>query len=503
MKYSFNLDESSIIDRILEINNVDFSDLDVSNFVVDKNIDVVDNFKEKLLSKKDKRFLIVGDYDCDGICATAIISKLLTDLDIKSNYYIPSRSKEGYGINNNIVDMANNNNFEAIILVDNGIIASEQLKKCKELGISVFIIDHHEYNIEPECEAYLHPNLFIDKYKDMCAAGISALLSNSIRNDDFSTCLGGLATLADMVSVFNYNRYLLKQMIDILDRSEILPIKLLLGDNKVTFDNLHYNVIPKINAVSRLDNMMNVNYVVKFLLADENEAIKYFDKIEIINKARKEYTKQMFDLADSLVDNRKNIIVIKHDDFKEGLCGLVANRILAQANKPVLIFANVDGQLKGSGRAPIGTNFYDYLSQCKNLFSSFGGHAAAVGLSMEIDRYDEFIEYIDSHPIEYNEQVKDVIVLTKGQINLELVNDIESLQPFGIDFVEPLIGLNNDYESRHVVANKYPKFIINDLLSAISFNTKLMNQSFDYMVGKLKNDDYNKGKLSLIIEDLV
>ena len=150
---------------------------------------------------------------------------------------------------------------------------------CQQLGIKVFIIDHHEYVDEPNCEAYLHPSLFIDKYKDMCAAGISCLLSNSVRKDDFSTCLGGLATLADMVSVFNYNRYLLKQMISIIKQGNINPINLLLGDNEVTYDNLHYNVIPKINAVSRLDDLMNVNYVVKYLLSNDNECFDYFNKI--------------------------------------------------------------------------------------------------------------------------------------------------------------------------------------------------------------------------------
>lgn len=505
MKYVFNEDlDKSIEERILQLNNISKQDLDVSNFEIDKDLDIVNKFKDKLLSYKDKKFLIVGDYDCDGICATTIIKRLFDKIGIQSNYYIPSRSKEGYGLNNNIVNTAHNNNFDCIFCVDNAIIANEQIDLANSLGIKVFIIDHHQYQQEPNCEAFLHPNLFNKKYKDMCAGGLSCLFANYFIEDDLINVLGGIASLADMVSMLNFNRYLVIKMIDILKENTIMPIKLLLADNEINPTNIQFNVIPKINAVSRLDEMMNVNYVVKYLLSKKEECFNYFNKIETINTARKDYSKQMYELAVKLIDDSKNIIVIKHKSFKEGLCGIIANRILENYKKPVIVFAEVDGTLKGSGRSLPGANIYDYLKNAGSIFDNFGGHELAVGLQISLDNFDKLIDYIDNNNFYYKEQYKDVLVVEPKDINNNLLSAIDNLQPFGTNFIKPLFAFKNlEYMSKHIVANKYPKYEINDYLSAICFDNKINKDSFEYMIGDIKKDNYYKDKISFLIEDLV
>ena len=505
MKYIFNEDNTkSITERILQINNIDKKDLDISNFNVDYDLEIVNSFNEKLLSNKDKRFFIVGDYDCDGICSTAIIKKLFDDLGIKNNYYIPSRTKQGYGLSIEIVKTAYENKFDCILCVDNGIVADDALIYARSIGIVTFVLDHHEYQNKPKCDYFLHPNLFEDKYSNMCAAGLCCLVSNSIRRDEFSMALGGLATLADMVSIFNYNRYLACEMLKIVKQGKINSINLLLGRNEITYNNLSFNVIPKINAVSRLDDLMNVNYVVKFLLADAKEAIHYFDKIENINNARKNYSSQMYNTATRLIDDSTNLIVIKDDSFKEGLCGLVANRIMDSYKKPTIVFAQIGDKLKGSGRSILGFNIYEYLNGCKELFDTFGGHELAVGLSMPVDKFDSFINYINNNPIVIEEPNVDVIVVDQNNINFDLLDELKSLEPFGSNFKEPLIALRKPvYASKYVVANKYPKFDINDNLSAISFNTNFINKDFEYMIGRIKQDSYDQDKLSFVIEDLV
>ena len=504
MKYIFNEDYNKPIkQRILEINNIQEDKLDTSDFVIDYNQKQLNNFKQILLENRDKKFLIVGDYDCDGICATTIIKKLLDDLSIKNNYYIPSRCKEGYGLNKNIVNTAYENKFDCLFCVDNGIVADEEIKLAKVLGIKTFIIDHHEYEHTPICECFLHPNLFDEKYSDMCAAGLCALLSNSFRYDEMTTAYGGLATLADMVSVLNYNRVLIKQMLEIVKQDKIAPINLLLGDKDVTYTNIQFNVIPKINAVSRLDDLMNVNYVVKFLLADVKEALPYFDKIETINRARKDYSSTMYNLACSQIGD-DDLIVIKNSEFKEGLCGLVANRILENYKKPTIVLCEDNGLLKGSGRSVPGSNLYEYLCKCKDLFETFGGHELAVGLTIKIENYERFIEYIKNNRFEYCEQCNDVLLLNQQDIDFNLVNALNELEPFGTNFKMPQLGMYKPiYQSRYIVAGKYPKFNLNDCLSAISFNNKFIDSQFDYMIGKLTVDNYNGTKLSFIIEDLV
>lgn len=505
MKYIFNEDDSkSLEERILELNNTTLEKLDISNFKIDLNINVINNFKEKLFAYKDKKFLIVGDYDCDGICATTIIKKLFDHIGINCNYYIPSRIKEGYGLNNSIVNKAKENGFDCLLCVDNGIVASEQLILANDLGLKVFIIDHHEFKEEPNCESYLHPCLFNENYNDMCASGISALFAYSIEQDDFYLCLGGLATLADMVSIFNFNRYLVTNMLSSIKKGLIQPLNLLLGKIDVTYENIQFNVIPKINAVSRLDELMNVNYVVRYLLSEGNDCLKYFDQIENINNARKNYSKQMYNLATRLIDCDTKMLVIKHEDFKEGLCGLVANRILSNFGKPTIIFAEVDGILKGSGRSVPGFNMYEYLSGASDLFETFGGHELAVGLSISKDNYERFIDYINNHEICYDEQYTDVLVVDQDSINNEFLNTIASLEPFGTNFKQPLIAIKNlKYRSRYIVSARFPKFDISDSLSAISFNTNFINTEFEYMIGKPSKDNYDPNKISFIIEDLV
>jgi len=502
MKYLYNEEQDSIINRILKINNVELNKLDVSDFTLDFDLPILKEFKDKLLALKDKRFLIVGDYDCDGICATTIIKKLLDSLNINNNYYIPSRSKEGYGINDSIVQKAIDNNFEVILMLDNGIVANKQIALANENNIKTLVIDHHEYSELPNCEAILHPNLFNEKYSDMCTGGLTALLALCFYEDDLFYAYGGLATLADMVSVFNYNRFLLKKMLEVLKTGKIYQINYLLGKNEISYESLAYNVIPKINAVSRLDDYYNVNLVVRYLLADQEYCVNNYGNIEQINSMRKDFTSKMSDLAISMIDLNKDYIVLMSKDFKEGLCGLIANRLLGIYNKPVIILALKDNELKGSGRAPSDINIYEYLNKL-DIFTTFGGHSQAVGLGLNLSEYPKLIEYFETNPIETKEIVKDVISINVEDIDMKLINEIESLQPFGTDFKEPLFVLKEvAYQKKYLIQNKYPKFVLNENVEAISFNSGFINREFRDMLGYLKKDNYHKNKVSFTIEDL-
>ena len=504
MKYKFNEDNISLIERICKINNINPIDLDVSSFIVDKDIEVLNRFKDTLLSYKDKRFFIVGDYDCDGICATTIMKKLLDDLNIKNNYYIPSRVKQGYGINKDIVDIAINNNFEVILCVDNGVVAYEQLNYAKQNNINTLVIDHHEYEKEVEVDALLHPSLFDDKYADMCASGISCLLSNYIREDELSIVYAGLASLADMVKVLGYNRYLITKMHELLNTKSFKTINNLINGKIPTYENLQFEAIPKINAISRLEEDMNVNYMVKYLLNYDNEVNKYIDTIISINNKRKDLTNMMYNLANRLVDIDNNVLIVESDKFLEGLCGLLANRLMNEYHKPVIVLSRIGNTLKGSARSLKGSNLYDYLSNIKDVFDNFGGHSQAIGLSISLDNYDKLLDYIKSNEFKYKDNFKDVLVFNQNEIDLDLLNKIDALKPFGSYFEEPLIGIKNpNIINKFKVKQLYPKYVLNDKLEAISFKDKEYNNDFTYMIGKISKDSFNNSKVSMIIEDLV
>ena len=499
MEYRYH--QGNILDNIYLINNIQKSDLEIDRF---DNIDYhqsLFDFKDKLLTLRDKHILIVGDYDCDGICATTITKRLLEHLGINNSYYIPSRIDEGYGLSDKIVNLASKHHFDVIITVDNGVSALSSISLANSLGIKVMIIDHHEYQEVPACYGFIHPNLLSNDFNKLSAGALCYLLSTLFYEDYYSLVLGGLSILSDMVGVLNYNRYLLKRMINILNTKDIYQIKLLNG-NSIDYDSLSFNAIPKINAVSRMG--YNANILVKYFLSDEQECLRLLDSINKINDYRKNETKSECDLALSMLNRKDKLALIVSSEFKEGICGLIANRISLNYDVPCIVFSKKDGLLKGSGRSRENFNIYEYLSNTKDLFTSFGGHGQACGVCIEESRFDELKEYISSHDLELLDYQKDAISVEQSDIDLDLFNKIDSLKPFGIDFKEPLIHIKNfEYKSKFLIKNKYPKFTVDNKLSAISFNEYDSYRQFSDLYAYIRKDDYHAGAVSLLIEDLL
>ena len=336
----------------------------------------------------------------------------------------------------------------------------------------------------------------------MCAGGLCALLSNSFRSDILTTVYGGIATLADMVSVFGYNRYLMKEMIRILNEEEILPIRYLAGSGNIDYDMLSFQVIPKINAVSRLDERMNVNYVVRYLLDNSAECMNYLNRIEEINRTRKELTRQMSSLAERIMDKDRKIIVVCSETFKEGLCGLIANRMMYEYQKPVIVLTKNGNELKGSGRSPKGSDLYSFLKKTEEIFLTYGGHEQAVGLSLNTDRLPELLEYIFENDMPMEEQNKEVIVMDQNEIDFDLLKELDSLKPFGPDFPEPLLGIQAPRILRTFrSAGRFMKYTLNEKLDAIDFRYREEEDDCSMFIGKVKRDDYHTNKLSFVIEE--
>ena len=499
MEYRYH--QGNILDNIYLINNIQKSDLEIDRFDnIDYHQSLLD-FKDKLLSIKDKQVLIVGDYDCDGICATTITKRLLEHLGINNSYYIPSRIDEGYGLSDKIVNLASKHHFDVIITVDNGVSALSSISLANSLGIKVMIIDHHEYQEVPACYGFIHPNLLSNDFNKLSAGALCYLLSTLFYEDDYSLVLGGLSILSDMVGVLNYNRYLLKRMINILNTKDIYQIKLLNG-NSIDYDSLSFNAIPKINAVSRMG--YNANILVKYFLSDKQECLRLLDSINKINDYRKNETKSECDLALSLLNRKDKLALIVSSEFKEGICGLIANRISLNYDVPCIVFSKKDGLLKGSGRSRENFNIYEYLSNTRDLFTSFGGHGQACGVCIEESKLDDLKAYIDTHKLNMLDYQKDVISVEQTDIDFDLFNKIDSLKPFGIDFKEPLIHIKDfEYKSKFLIKNKYPKFTVDNKLTAISFNEYDSYRQFNDIYAYIRKDDYHQGAVSLLIEDML
>lgn len=499
MEYRYH--QGNLLDNIYLINNIQKSDLEIDRFDNIYYHQSLFDFKDKLLSIKDKQVLIVGDYDCDGICATTITKRLLEHLGINNSYYIPSRIDEGYGLSEKIVSIAHKHHYDVIITVDNGVSATSSISLANSLGIKVMIIDHHEYVDMPDCYGFIHPNLLDKDFNKLSAGALCYLLSTLFYEDDYSLVLGGLSILSDMVGVLNYNRYLLKKMMNVLNTSDMYQIKLLNGAS-IDYDSLSFNAIPKINAVSRMG--YNANILVKYFLSDKDECIKLLDSINKINDYRKNETKTECDLALSMLNRKDKLALIVSSEFKEGICGLIANRISLNYDVPCIVFSKKDGLLKGSGRSRENFNIYEYLLDTKDLFTSFGGHGQACGVCLEETKLDDLKAYIDTHKLNMLDYQKDVISVEQTDIDFDLFNKIDSLKPFGIDFKEPLIHIKDfEYKSKFLIKNKYPKFTVDNKLSAISFNEYDSYRQFSDLYAYIRKDDYHQGALSLLIEELL
>lgn len=499
MKYNL-VSTDNIVDEIYKINSITKDELE-KEYDFKVNDEVILKFRDILLAKKDDKYLIVGDYDCDGICATTIIKKLLTHLNISSNYIIPSRIKDGYGLNRNIVKMASENGFDSLILVDNGIVSNDEIELAYSLGLKVYIIDHHEYDILPKAEAIIHSNIVDTKYHNLSAGGLACVLALSIYFDELTVVLGGLSTLSDMMKVTGFNRYLMNEMMKLLKKGDIYQLNLLNDNNPFNYENLSFNVIPKINSLSRMEPMSNANHLVKFLLADEKSCKEIVEQINYVNEKRKLSSKSMAKEAMSKIDD-SNILVITSCDFMEGLCGLIANRMIYTVNRPVIILTLTNGYYKGSGRSYGNFNLYDALSGFDN-YDSFGGHDAAVGISFKEEYFEEFKDYISSIDYYCEEIAEDVLLVEEDLINNDLLKQLEDLKPFGDGFKCPLFAISNNDYKKIIVANRFPKYLIRKDLSAICFEDKRYKQKAQYFIGRIKKDNYHRNSIQFSIEDFI
>lgn len=505
MSYNFLSSNLPLLERILEAypNLENYEELLNDNFSLDLNQDLLIKAKEVFEGLKDKKVLIIGDFDCDGICATTIIKNLLDKLKVKNNYYIPSRFKEGYGLNLSHVTKAIDFNFDVLLTVDNGIVAQEELLKAKEARIYTIVIDHHEYDKLPDADFVLHGNLLSKQYQKSCASGLCFLISSLFIEDMKMAVYAGIATNADMVEVFGYNRYLIKQARDILNSYEIKNINALSGKKKnYTYDDLSFLIASKINSVSRLDNMTNVNYVVSYLLQDDDELIlRGAEKIKRINNLRKDLSDVMATKALSMVDDCP-INVIYDEHFHEGLCGLVANKISRQFQKPCIVLANGEKAIKGSGRSAGDFDILMHLKQYESLLLTLGGHKQAIGISLDKERLESFKQAM-SNQIDFQSIKQPCIKLGDDEINDETLKLLLSLQPFGTGFEEPLFYLDNvNIKSTYLIKQKYMKFRFENGLEGICFRVVDTSQGIKRVVGYLKEDSYRKNRLSMQIQDI-
>ena len=465
--YKISKDDFDYISRpINEISLFDVSKIpDIEKIINRVNLAI--NNKEKII--------VYGDYDCDGICSTSIVVKTFELLNYPISYYVPSRYLDGYGLNIKNVEKIAKKGFKLIITVDNGISANEAIDRANELGIDVIVIDHHEVPpVMVNAIGIIHPT--VSHISSIIGSGgyMSLFFSRALLNryDDYLVTLAGLSTISDLMELKDYNRDVVRLALDNFESKGYYALSLLKDNKLISEKTFALEIAPKINAVGRIKEDSSVNNLVEFLTSNDRDRIEELAIwIKEINEERKNLTKEaVANLTSLKIDDG---ICIK-TDLKEGLIGLIANRLLNEYKVPAIVFT-VDqanrGLLKGSVRSKEGFNVTKAFASLDKYLVSGGGHALAGGLAIKESDFSafqkDFISLCKEHKLE--EDNKDYIEISCYDITKENYNIIKKFSPFGMGYEEPSFVIRK-LPSRGLSFIAYGKH----LSTQLSLNSKLL-----------------------------
>ena len=385
------------------------------------------------ITNKEK-ICVYGDYDVDGTCAASLMYSFLKELDSDVFVYIPNRLTEGYGISTQSIDYINERGAKLIISVDCGITAVEEVDYANKLKIDTIICDHHQPKEElPRAYAILDPLKPGDNYpfKYLSGAGVAFKLARAVsdrigRKENVLQYLDlvALAGAADIVPLVDENRVLVKAGLELINNNPRPGILSLIKSAKMSPGNLSagqvvFTIAPRINAVGRLGDAIRA--VDLFIAKESVEADKLAQVLEGENTERRKIDEVTFSHAIELVEKQIDLendlgIVLHHDNWHPGVIGIVASRLVEKYYRPTVLLTTIDGVAKGSARSINGFNIYEALESSSDLLLQFGGHEAAAGLALEIDKIDEFRIRFNkalSHNMNEDDVLPEVTVDTK------------------------------------------------------------------------------------------
>jgi single-stranded-DNA-specific exonuclease len=416
--------------------------------------------------------LVHGDYDVDGITSTFMIYAVLRELGARVEYRIPHRTRDGYGLSERAVAYAAQRGHRLIVTVDSGITAVAPVAAARAAGIDVIITDHHEPpKMLPDAAAIVNPHREGCAYPFKTLAGvgvtfklIQALLRGRGGIDRAREYLDvvALGTIADVVPLVGENRVLARLGLDQLNRTERLGLRALvrvsgLEGRDISGGQVAFVLAPRLNAAGR---MGNAEQGVRLLLArDAGEAADCAQSLEEDNTRRRRFDEEALVEAAQRVESELGwpdcaSILMWSDDWHPGVIGIVASRLVERFQRPTLLIA-MDGERgRGSGRSLPGLDLHQLLGDCGDLLLAHGGHAFAAGLSVEraqlqalAERFDRLVRERTSPDARVPRlEVDDDLHL--GQCDLNLVEWLERLSPYGLDNAEPL------YRSRNLLVDQ-------------------------------------------------
>jgi single-stranded-DNA-specific exonuclease len=411
---------------------------------------------------ENQKICIYGDYDVDGTCATALLYMFLKELDANVEFYIPRRLEEGYGLSNSAIDSVKEKGTKLMIAVDCGITAITETDYANQLGIDVIICDHHQPKEEiPRAFAVLDPLKPGCNYpfKYLSGAGVAFKLAQGLCERIGKRGLPlkyldlvALAGAADIVPLIDENRILVNEGLNQINLNPRPGIEALIEMSRLqtghlTSGQIVFTIAPRINAVGRLGD---AERAVNLLIANnKKDALKLAEVLETENYERRKIDVDTFEAAKELVDTQIDLdeelaIVLHNENWHPGVIGIVASRLVEKYYRPSVLLTTIDGIAKGSARSINGFNIYEALQQCDDLLLHFGGHQAAAGLALELDKVDEFrarLNEVLKSSITSEDLSEEISIDSKirfAEITPKFIRILDQFAPFGPGNLRPV-----------------------------------------------------------------
>lgn len=429
----------------------------------------VEILTEKIRDREKIR--VIGDYDCDGINATYILLEGLEKLGAKVDSDIPDRIKDGYGLNQHLIDRAHEDGIDTIITCDNGIAAAKEIEYGKALGMTIIVTDHHEVPykeneagrryILPPADAVVDPRQEGCEYpfKGLCGAAVAYKLvealceanGQDVADLDYLLENVAIATVADVMDLTEENRILVKQGLEMLKRTSNLGLRALiqcigLEGKKIQAYHIGFILAPCLNASGKLDTAKRALALLRAKTGREADMLA--GDLKALNESRRDMTDRVVDEAMAKVERTDirgdKVLVIYLPDCHESLAGLVAGRVRENYYRPVFVLTDSEDGVKGSGRSIESYSMYEELTGCGDLLTKFGGHPMAAGLSLDKENVEKFKRRLNDQCTLSEEELTEKVVIDMelpfAAITEQFIEELEYMEPFGKGNTKPVFA---------------------------------------------------------------
>lgn len=486
---------------------------------------------------RGEKILVFGDYDVDGTTAVSCMYQFLKKYHPQTEFYIPHRYREGYGISQQGIEHAYQNNYTLVISLDCGIKSTELISYAKELGIDFIVCDHHlPDDTLPPAIAILNPKQkdCPYPYKDLCGCGVGFKLITALcramhlPDETAFTYLDLVATAiaADIVSITGENRVLAYYGLQKANKNPNAGIKALsyLSGFQKQFHitNLVFIIAPRVNAAGRMDDARKA---VQMFIADTyEEALHWAEQLNADNTTRKEADTNITEEALSIIQSDDVLLgrkstVLYQPHWHKGVVGIVASRLIDHFYRPTIVLTQSGDYVAGSARSVAGFNVYEAIHQCKDLLLGYGGHFYAAGMTLAPEKVDAFCQKFEEvvqatiHPELLIPEIPIDAEISFSDIKKSFYDILCQMEPFGPDNMSPTFCARRVYNTgwSKVVKEAHLRFVVKQqhiILSGIGFNMAkkmpllLQNKPVDLVFKIDENEWHGEKSLQLKVMDL-